>query len=123
MLVSGRVEVLNRRFGANWAPTLPETNSKFAPEKWMVGRFRYFPFGLRFGLFSGGVLLLVSGRLYISLKETLFQKSVVSPFGWYTSTKSTLFFRGDLFGPSKMPPKKTDRSSMDVQRFNMIYTP
>ena len=38
---------------------LPETNSIFAPEKWMVGRRSRFL--LRFGLFSGANLLLVLG--------------------------------------------------------------
>ena len=41
----------------------PETNSKVAPENWMLGRQAAFPFGIR-PIFRGYVLdLLVLGRL------------------------------------------------------------
>ena len=41
----------------------PKTNSKFAPEKWMLG-IRLFPFGV-LAYVSGANLLLVSGSVYV----------------------------------------------------------
>ena len=48
--------------------SLPETNSKFAPEKGWVGR-RLFPFGALNGLFSAAKLLSVLGRVFTSIVE------------------------------------------------------
>ena len=54
--------------------TLPKTDSKFAPEKWMLGKRSGFLLGSP--IFSGANLLLVSGRLS---STNLFIKSVYIP--------------------------------------------
>ena len=84
------------RLGRKIEFTLPETNSEFAPENWMVGR-RSFPFGMAY--FQGRTVSFMEGKTFITWSE-MAESQIIAMF----------YLKGSHSWTSKyLPPERAFR--------------